>query len=66
MARMTKEDELLALELEIAGLDTELKEKRMIARSTNVAIEHLEGQRLELVYRIRRIRSMAAPERQGT
>jgi hypothetical protein len=59
MSRLPKEDEILALELEIAGLDVELREKRMLARSYNVAIEALEAQRLSLTYRISYIRSMA-------
>lgn len=53
---MDRDDEKHALELELHGLDQELKDKRMLHRSLTVAVEYLEAQRLEVVYKLRRYR----------
>jgi hypothetical protein len=55
-----KDDEKHALELELHGLDQELKDKRMLHRSLTTAVEYLEAQRLELVYRLKRLQNEAS------
>jgi hypothetical protein len=51
-----KSDRIHALELEIQGIDVELKEARLLHRSLTVKIESLEADRVNLTYEINRIR----------
>jgi hypothetical protein len=54
---MTLQEELLALERELQGINVELDAKRPLHKSLSIAITHLEGEREQLLHRIRRIRS---------
>lgn len=57
---MDRDDQINALELELHGLDQELKDKRMLHRSLTTAVEYLEAQRLDLVYRLKRLQNEAS------
>lgn len=58
MHKDTRLREIHAIELEISGLDVELKEKRLHHQSLTIAIEHLERERHELAYILMRLKAV--------
>lgn len=49
---MNIDEAINGLELEVAGLDVELKDQRLLYRSMGISIDSLEADRIALLYRI--------------
>lgn len=53
---MQKADEINAIELELHGIDTELKQKRMLHRSLVATIDYLEREQLRLIHQLQSLK----------
>lgn len=53
---MNRDDCINALELELHGLDQELKNKKLLHRSLSIAIDYLEAQQKDLQRKLERIK----------
>ncbi len=56
LAKDTRHDEIHALESELHGIETELEAKKPLHRSLSIAIDALEAEKNEIIYRIYRLR----------
>lgn len=54
---MQKADEINAIELELHGIDTELRNKRLLHQSLVATINYLENSRLQLLHRLMQLKS---------
>lgn len=60
---MNRDDKLKALETEIRGIELELSLKRPLHRSLSIAIEALEREKDELIYRAYHLRKEGRNEK---
>lgn len=54
---MQKADEIKAIELELHGLDVELRNKRLLHQSLVATIAYLENSRLQLLHKLMQLKN---------
>jgi len=54
---MNKDDEINAIELELQGLDIELRNKRLLHQSLVATIAYLENSRLQLLHKLMQLKN---------